>query len=64
MSKYRVLVTLDASTSVVVEADSEEQAKELAMEEATGCSLCYHCSRQVSLGDPLDAIEVLPADDE
>lgn len=55
--KYFVTFALDASFTVNVEATSEEEAKELALEEALPPTLCHHCSRKLSIGDIGEVIE-------
>jgi hypothetical protein len=57
MPKYSVIITVDASIVVEVEAEDEEQAKELAMEQASRPGLCHQCSHELSVGELLDAID-------
>jgi len=64
MGKWRVFVTVDASVVLEVEADTEEQAKEAAMDEVGSPCLCHHCSYKIELGDPMEAIEAIKIDDE
>ena len=56
--KYQVILTIDASIDIEVEADSEEEAEQLAYEKAKRPCLCHQCSREVQLGDIMDAVEV------
>jgi len=60
MPKYSVLFAIHASTSVVVEADSESEARDKAVDEVGPC-LCWQCSKQISVdevGEILEVIEV------
>jgi len=57
MKKYVVTITVDASVWVEVEADSEEQAKELGMQKAVNPCLCHQCSSEVFVGDLIEAVE-------
>ena len=56
--KYRVIFTVDATCSVEVEADSEEEAKEKAWEEASAPTVCHQCSNELEVGDIMDCIDV------
>lgn len=57
MNKYAVIITVDASVCVEVEAENEEQAKELALNKVETPCLCHQCAREVQIGDILDAVE-------
>lgn len=57
--KYRVLISVDATVSVVVDANSEAEAKEKAMEVADRPSICHQCSDQVEIGDLIDVLDVV-----
>ncbi len=59
MKTYSVLITVDASIFVKVKAENEEQAKILAMEKAPHPSVCHHCSREIEIGDLLEAVEAI-----
>ena len=59
MKTYSVVLTVDASIVVKVEADSEEEAKDLASDIAEAPSICHHCSRKVQFGDVLETVEVI-----
>jgi hypothetical protein len=59
MKTYSVLITVDASIVVKVEANSEEEAKEIAMEVAETPSICHHCTRRVEVGELLQVVEVI-----
>jgi len=54
MSKYQVCIIIDASNTVEVEADSPEDAMDLAynMDEASP-SLCHQCSHDVGLAEAI-----------
>lgn len=55
--KYSVTVIFDASVSVEVEAESADQAIELAMEHERMCpGLCHQCADEIELGDAMRAI--------
>ena len=56
MSNYSVSVIFDACKSVNVEADSPEEAIDLAYGEAGYTSLCYQCSGEIDVGDAARAI--------
>jgi hypothetical protein len=43
--KYYVVFEVHASTTVEVEADSEEQARELAYDTVEHITVCAQCSR-------------------
>lgn len=54
MAKYRVVLSTNVTTTVVVEADSPEEAVEKA-EEETDITLCHQCNREVEIGDEWSA---------
>lgn len=64
MRRYSVLITVDASIVVEVEATDEESAKEEAFSQASNPSVCHHCAKQVQLGDLLEAVEVTEVGNE
>lgn len=51
MPQYRVTFLVDASVSILVDAENEEQAKEKAWEEASSPTLCHQCSDELEVGD-------------
>ena len=53
MKKWGVTVLIDASTFIEVEAETEAEAIEKALEEAYVPSICHHCSHELELGDIL-----------
>jgi len=57
MPKYSVLISVDASITVEVEAPDEETAKELAFNTAECPSVCHYCSKYIQVGEPLEALE-------
>lgn len=57
MKRYSVIVTVDASVYIEVDAENEDQAKEIAMEKVSSPCLCHQCSREVDIGDILEAVE-------
>lgn len=56
MNKYSVSIIFDASKCVEVNAESPEEALDLACDEAGYVSLCYQCSGEVEVGDAVRAI--------
>lgn len=63
MARYVVHLTTWANTSIEVEADDPEQAKELAEESGQFPTLCHQCSgygrgQSLDIGDEWDAKEV------
>ena len=56
MSNYSVSVIFDACKSVNVEADSPEEAIDIAYDEAGYASLCHQCSSEIDVGDAVRAI--------
>lgn len=63
MSTWFVTVTFDASKTVEVEAETADEAKDKAMEhpEIGSVCLCHQCSREVELGDPIEAVDAWQA---
>ena len=57
--KYSVCLTVDCTINVTVEAESEEQAKRLAYENAPNPSVCHYCAGKINLGDILEAVEAV-----
>lgn len=55
--KYHVIFEVYASTTVTVEADSEEQARELASQEVH-VSLCHQCSHDLNVDDVGEIVAV------
>lgn len=49
--KFYVTFEVYASTTVEVEADTKEEAEELAKDVVYTPSLCHHCSRHLDIGD-------------
>lgn len=60
MSRWQVVITVDASICVEVEADDAEQAKDRAWEQASVPGICHQCSDDITLGDLLEAVEATP----
>jgi len=56
--KYDVVIAVDATIYITVDANSPEEAAEKGLEECSTPTLCSYCSREVALGDPLDVLEV------
>jgi len=61
--KYRVWMQIAATACVEVEAESEEEAKQIAEDENMNAtiSLCHQCSHQVSeptFGEAIEALEL------
>lgn len=61
MPKYRVVYTVDATASVTVEAENEQQAREKAEASAdmVAPGLCWECSSKIDLGDALEIIDAI-----
>lgn len=58
MSKrFVVCISVDASITIEVDAENEEQAKELAMERVYVPGLCHQCAHQIEIGEPIEALE-------
>ena len=57
MSAYRVTIMHDACTTHDVEASSEDEAMDRAMEQVGVC-LCHQCSDQIDLGDPIRVVVI------
>jgi len=62
MPRYRVVLQVDATVEVEVDAENEAEALERGREEAPRPSLCHHCSRKVEVAeftenDDLDFVE-------
>ncbi len=57
LKKWRVLVAVDATVSVVVEAATEEEALEKGLDAAESPCICHQCSRRVGFGDCIRALE-------
>jgi hypothetical protein len=54
MSKYYCTVIFDASSTVVVEADTPEEAAEIAEDETSGNQhLCHQCANTLQTGDSI-----------
>lgn len=57
MTKYYCTVVFDASSNVTVEANSPEEAAEMAVEKTDGSQrLCHHCADSLDTGDAIGAI--------
>lgn len=58
MPKYSVAIEVHATMYVEVEADSEEEARDKAENEANEPVLCYQCANEVEVHGIGDVIEV------
>lgn len=59
MPNYEVCVVVDASVTVDIDADTPEEATELAEDQVLRkgyASLCHQCSRNLNMGDPIGAV--------
>ena len=54
MPRYRVILQVDATVEVEVEADNKADALEKGRENAERPSLCHHCSREVEIAEFID----------
>lgn len=59
MKKWSVVLSVDATMIVEVEADSGEDAKDKALEVAGRPTVCHQCARDLSIGDVMDALEAI-----
>ncbi len=61
MPKYRVWMTVAGSTSVVIEASSENEAIEIANDQyaETQVSICHQCSSEISEPTIIEAVEAV-----
>jgi hypothetical protein len=57
MQKWFVMIAVEAFTTVAVMADSEEEAKDLAISKVDHPRVCHQCSQDLDVGDPIEAIE-------
>lgn len=57
MKKWAVMIEVYASTLVVVEAETEEAARDAAYETAH-VSVCHQCSDHLEVGDLGDVLEI------
>lgn len=49
--KFYVTFEVYASTTIEVEADTKEEAEEIAKDAVYAPSLCHQCSRHLDIGD-------------
>lgn len=65
MKKWNVWLTVGASVLVEVLAETEEQAKKIALDTADYSGLCWQCANELEVGDITGVSEVeLVYDDE
>lgn len=50
--KYAVTVLIDATVTVLVEAENEEEAKRLGLENAPRPCICHRCADELEVGEP------------
>lgn len=55
--KWTVPLQVDATISMTVEADSAEQAMQIAEDTSHVPGLCHHYSLKISLGDVIKALD-------
>lgn len=63
MKTWNVCVTFDCSHVVEVQAETKEAAMEKAMLEADAY-LCSQCSEDLTLGDPVEAVDAWEVESE
>lgn len=63
MSKYEVTLLVSGTTSITVEAESEEEARDLAYREAY-VSLCHQCSEELEVSDDYEVTDCRLLDDD
>lgn len=62
MTKYKVTLVVDASVTVEVEADSEEEARDKAEKIVEHPCLCHYCAGQLDVGDFTGEVSVEEAE--
>ena len=62
MKNWTVMLSVDATIRVSVAAETEEEAKEKALDIASRPDICHQCSKKVEIGDVLDALEATELD--
>lgn len=63
MPKWNVCVLYDASKTIQVDADTEGEAMQKAMDIAENICLCHQCSDHIEIGDPIRAVDAFLDDD-
>lgn len=58
MKKWSVLFLVDASVSVEVEAETKQEARELASSVVESPSICHYCSNHIDVGDIMEIAEI------
>ena len=59
MKKWAVTLLVDASVFVEVEAETEDEAKTKAWEQAPSPSVCHQCSRDLEIGEIYEIAEAV-----
>lgn len=59
MSKWSVMYAVDASVTVVVDAETEEEAIAKANGLVGRPSICNQCANEIEVGDVVDVLEVI-----
>ena len=54
MGTWYVCVTYDASKTIKVKAETDDEARQKALDKAGQISLCHQCSGEIEIGDPLE----------
>lgn len=59
MPRWYVCLQLFGSLSITVDAETEEEARAKALDEAYVPSLCWHCAKHIDLHDEVgDILEI------
>ena len=59
MKKWSVILSVDATIHVTVEAETAEEAKDKALDVAGSPRLCHQCAKDMDVGDVIDALEAI-----
>ncbi len=57
--KYSVMFIVNCSTQLIVEADNEDEARDIAENEISEPNLCHHCGRDMNVDSVGEITEVL-----
>lgn len=59
MKKWSVILSVDATIRVTVEAETAEEAKDKALDVASAPRVCHQCAKEIDIGDVIDALEAI-----
>jgi hypothetical protein len=63
MKKWSVVFSVGASVAVDVEAETKEEAEQLAWETVSAPSLCYHCAGVLDVGEPYEIADIMEVEE-